>query len=76
MRRLFLILLMISNFALAKEWKADDILGIWWTPEKDGRIEIYKENDKYFGKIIWLIPENRGNKDDKNPDPDKRKKIQ
>lgn len=72
MRRLILAILLLCNISYANEWKADDILGIWWTPKKDGRIEIYKENDKYFGKIIWLIPENRNNLDDKNPDPDKR----
>lgn len=74
MRSLFLTFIFMINIGFAKEWKADDILGIWWTPKKDGRIEIYKEKDKYFGKIIWLIPEERESLDDENPDEDKRKR--
>ncbi len=36
---------------------ADDILGVWLTPESDNgnaQIQIYKEDGKYVGKIIWL----------------------
>ncbi|WP_350284553.1 DUF2147 domain-containing protein [uncultured Croceitalea sp.] len=32
---------------------ADDVIGQFWTEKKEGKIEIYKENDIYFGKIIW-----------------------
>ena len=40
---------------------ADDILGVWWNPEKTTRIEVYKENGQYFGRVTWL-------KEDVNPD--------
>lgn len=73
MRTLLLAFLTLSALSHAKDWKADDILGIWWTPKKDGRIEIYKEKEKYFGKIVWLIPEERESVDEKNPDKEKRK---
>ena len=73
MRTLLLAFLTLSALSHAKDWKADDILGIWWTPKKDGRIEIYKEKEKYFGKIVWLIPEERKSVDEKNPDKEKRK---
>lgn len=33
---------------------ADAALGIWFNAEKDGKIQIYKQGDKYFGKLIWL----------------------
>lgn len=33
--------------------KSDAILGKWESPDKDRRIEVYKENHLYFGKIIW-----------------------
>ena len=36
---------------------ADDILGIWLTPEStngNARIQVFKKHDKYVGKIIWL----------------------
>ncbi|ULQ52057.1 DUF2147 domain-containing protein [Flavihumibacter fluvii] len=31
----------------------DKILGHWLNEEKDGRIEIYKNGNKYFGKLVW-----------------------
>ena len=45
----------------------DDILGIWWNPEMTSRIQVYKENGLYFGKIIWL-------KADENEDGSKPRK--
>jgi uncharacterized protein (DUF2147 family) len=38
----------------AQDFSADDILGIWLNEDKDAHVEIYKEGNKYFGKIIWL----------------------
>ena len=32
---------------------ADDILGVWLSEEKDGKIEIYKSGNNYSGKLIW-----------------------
>ena len=58
---------------IAQDYKADDVIGIWLNEEKDGKIQIYKENDKYFGKLIWLlnpIDDETGKPklDKKNPD--------
>jgi uncharacterized protein (DUF2147 family) len=44
----------------------DQVIGMYFTPEKDGKIQIYKEGTKYFGKIVPITNNNR--KDDKNPD--------
>ena len=41
----------LNSFA---QVKADDLLGVYWNKEKDAHIKIYKEGDKFFGKIIWL----------------------
>jgi uncharacterized protein (DUF2147 family) len=38
----------------AQVHKADDILGTWLNEEATGKITVYKENGKYFGKIVWL----------------------
>jgi len=38
----------------AQTHKADDIIGTWLNQEATGKITIYKEGDKYFGKLIWL----------------------
>jgi uncharacterized protein (DUF2147 family) len=44
----------------------DVILGDWLSQEKDGKISIYKQGDKFYGKISWgKIP---GKKDINNPD--------
>jgi len=32
--------------------KPDDVIGKFWTPEKDGTIEVYKAGSKYYGKIV------------------------
>ncbi len=51
---LFLAAVFISGNLLAQAYKADDILGIWFNEEKDAKVEIYKGNGKYHGKIVWL----------------------
>jgi uncharacterized protein (DUF2147 family) len=69
-------LFLMTGFAIAEE--ADAILGQWYTdPEKkDVIVEIYKENDLYSGKIVWLKnPKNDDGTDkvDKeNPDEARR----
>lgn len=55
--------------------EADAVIGIWYNEEKDAKIEIYKKNDKYHGKIVWLKEPNENGKpkvDNDNPDPKKR----
>lgn len=32
----------------------DAAVGVWYNAEKDGKIQIYKQGAKYYGKIIWL----------------------
>ena len=78
--KIFLVL--ISGLLLAgapdQTVHADDILGIWLGANGKGEIQIYKENGKYFGKLIWLREPNdeKGNPktDDKNPDEALRSK--
>lgn len=34
--------------------KAQSIEGIWWSPKKDGKIEVYYHPDGHYeGKLIW-----------------------
>ncbi len=30
------------------------IVGNWLTTDKDAKIEIFKEGNEYFGKVVWL----------------------
>ena len=64
--------LLLATFLYAQD-SADKVLGIWFTDDKETKIEIYKEDGKYFGKIIWLLEPNEDDGtpkiDDENPDP-------
>lgn len=44
----------ILAFGANAQSGADAALGIWYNAEKDGKIQLYKQGDKYFGKIVWL----------------------
>ena len=54
---LTLALSMLFTLAVAQSNQtiADNIIGIYWAPKKDAKIEIYKKGNKYFGKSIWLL---------------------
>ncbi|MEM8908314.1 MAG: DUF2147 domain-containing protein [Bacteroidota bacterium] len=45
---------------------ADAIIGEYWTEKQQGKIAIYKSNDRYYGKILWRADPQ---KDQHNPDP-------
>lgn len=68
----FLVLIGVSVFAQEK----DAILGKWQNPTGEGRIEIFKKGDAYFGKLYWLRDPNNDQGtpklDVKNPDPSKK----
>ena len=34
--------------------EAEKIVGIWFTDDKTSKIQIYKNDSQYFGKIIWM----------------------
>lgn len=44
----------------------DACVGTWLTGSKKGHVQVYKQGDKYFGKIIWL-------KEPNDPDTNKPK---
>jgi uncharacterized protein (DUF2147 family) len=66
-------LLCISNaFAQSNIAVSGKIIGVYWSPKKDAKIEIYKRGDQYFGRSIWLAnPKN----DAENPDSRLRKRA-
>jgi len=51
---------------------SDAIIGLWLNADSDAKIEIFKQNNKYYGKIVWLKdPFNEKGKpqtDENNPD--------
>lgn len=54
---------------------SDAIVGTWFNTEKDAKVEIFKEGNKYHGKIVWLQEPRENNKpktDKNNSDKSKR----
>jgi len=77
-----LLSLIIAVFTLgnlsAQDFKAKDILGNWFNEEKDAKVEIYVDEGKYFGKVVWLEEPNeedgKAKLDDENPDAELQKR--
>lgn len=70
-----LLLLFLSLSCFSQAVNADAVIGTWLTASGKAKVQIYKEGDKYNGKIVWLkIPtyEDGKPKTDKN-NPDKAK---
>jgi len=55
----------MTNVSKLADTKPDDVVGKYWSPEKDGKIEIYKRGNKYYGKTYWG---KNPRKDTENPD--------
>jgi len=49
-----LLLITSALTGSAQKHKADDIVGTWLNQEATGKITIFKEGEKYFGKLVWL----------------------
>ncbi len=49
----FALLISISVFSNPYQ-QADVIVGTWVNASGKGHIQIYKQGDKYYGKLVWL----------------------
>lgn len=63
---LLIVSLLTINYLSAQEVTKDAVMGEWLSESKDGRVQIYKQGEKFFGKIVWGKDGTR--KDAKNPD--------
>ena len=76
MKKSILLSLFILSANILFAQNSEDILGVWLNEEADAQIEVFKENDKYFGKIVWLKNAKHENGDwmldIKNPDEELR----
>lgn len=68
----FLVIQTIVSFNITVN--QDAILGKWITEEGKSVVEVFKNNNKYFAKILWLKEPNdkegKPKKDTKNPSKD------
>lgn len=49
-------LLIIFAFCItcfAQDKNADRIIGLWLTQNKDGKVEIFKSGNMYYGRLLW-----------------------
>ncbi|MDJ1466319.1 DUF2147 domain-containing protein [Cytophagaceae bacterium DM2B3-1] len=44
----------LSNTASVQTANGDAIIGIYQNQDGDRKMEIYKQDNQYFGKLIWL----------------------
>src|ERR1700710_450615 len=66
------VLASLTNvFAYTPANRADEIIGVYWSPKKDAKIEIFKRGDRYYGKSIWVATMR---KDSKNPNENLRER--
>ncbi|MER3464674.1 MAG: DUF2147 domain-containing protein [Chitinophagaceae bacterium] len=77
MKTTLLVLFALAFFHPYHNTNSDAIIGIWQSGNGKGHIQIFKQNGKYHGKIIWLkepLDKVTGHPklDNKNPDPSKR----
>ena len=55
MKKLFFFTVLIFTTSLVFAGvNPDDILGVWQAGKGKGHIQIFKENGKYYGKLIWI----------------------
>lgn len=45
---------LLLAFTSAQAKSANEIVGLYWSPKKDAKIEIYLKDKQYFGKFVWL----------------------
>lgn len=71
MKVFLLVFLMLMSVKSGFTQAPDQILGIYWTPKKDGKMQVFKSGERYFGKLVW----GKGSRvDSKNPNPAERTK--
>ena len=79
MKKLILLFLFSVPQMAISQVEGNDIIGVWLTQVKDAKIEIYKKDQKYYGKVVWIkSPTDENGKpvlDAKNPDESKKKQT-
>jgi hypothetical protein len=48
------LLCLVASTSFAQS-AGDKVLGVWTTPDKNVKIEIYRTDNKYFGKVLFIL---------------------
>jgi uncharacterized protein (DUF2147 family) len=73
----FVMTFLLSSTMLFAQTGPDACVGTWLTGSKKGHVQIYKQGDRYAGKIVWLKEPNdpasgKPKLDKANPDAQKK----
>lgn len=75
---LFAYLLSGSLLAVAQTSEADLVIGNWLVQDKKAKVQIFKRNNQYFGKLVWLKEPNdaqgKPKVDKENPEENLRRR--
>jgi uncharacterized protein (DUF2147 family) len=63
---IFIVVLLSLQNLSAQKVNKDAVVGEWLSENKDGRVQVYKIGEKFFGKVVW--GKDGGRKDVNNPD--------
>jgi uncharacterized protein (DUF2147 family) len=58
MRIFFLVVLGLMSYTISAQTTPDAIVGDWMTNERNATIRVFKNHDKYYGKLLWYAPFN------------------
>ena len=50
---ILLLCFVAATKTFAQTLEADKILGVWLSENKTAKIDVYKSDGKYFGKLVW-----------------------
>ena len=78
MKKMTILVLLVSITLTGFSQAKDAILGRWVNSSGEAHVDIFKKNDKFYGKIVWLKnpKDEKGNTktDFRNPDEAMRNK--
>lgn len=64
-----LTFILFANFFLCSTFFAQNVEGVYWTPDKKGKIEIYEQNGELLARSVCC---DTSKKDNRNPNPELR----
>lgn len=54
MKTLIAAISLLLTIPMATKAQADAVNGVWLNEEKDAKVQIYRNGNQYFGKLIWM----------------------
>jgi uncharacterized protein (DUF2147 family) len=76
----YIFLLIFTYNTTFAQTKSDAIVGMWLSEAKDLKVEVYKQKNQFFGKMVWFdcpphTPPMEHYRDKANPNPNLRSRA-